>query len=289
MATNPIKHAELIVTHPRTAHRDDFLSCCIILAVRPEVAIERRAATAAELEDRTVAVVDTGRRFNPARNNLDHHQLTEASEDCALSLLLKSMGRYNLALTTWPWLGPTQALDNGGPKALARLYGIPETTSVAGLLSPIEKAMLEQFSMVVRLTPDAPLHSVMRALGRQLLDQLDSAYLLRRTLAARSEVRTVGGHLVFTSDVQDLGHHPALLESHIAENHSAAEVIMVDDSYENWVLYRRSERYDFRKIKNRTCVQSADARGVWCKVSRPLTPEHLLALLDAAGGKKAAG
>ena len=58
----------LILTHPGSSHKDEFLACCVLLADH-RVPIVRREPTAGELADPSVAVVDVGRRRpNPFKN-----------------------------------------------------------------------------------------------------------------------------------------------------------------------------------------------------------------------------
>ena len=89
---------KLIVTHPGSAHKDDFLACCI-LAHLHSVPIERRDPTEDDLADGEVAVVDVGGSHEPANNNFDHHQFPKDHPPlCALSLVLQHIGLYDDAL-----------------------------------------------------------------------------------------------------------------------------------------------------------------------------------------------
>jgi uncharacterized UPF0160 family protein len=83
-----------ILTHPGSAHKDEFLACCVLLATAP-CPILRREPTEADLADPAIAVVDVGHRHEPALNNFDHHQLpADAAPTCALSLVLQHLGLY---------------------------------------------------------------------------------------------------------------------------------------------------------------------------------------------------
>ena len=100
-----------ILTHPGSAHKDEFLACCVLLATAPGP-ILRREPTEADLADPATAVVDVGHRHEPALNNFDHHQLpADAAPTCALSLVLQHLGLYAdavlqlfyLALSAYGW------------------------------------------------------------------------------------------------------------------------------------------------------------------------------------------
>ena len=49
----------LIPTHPGSAHKDEFLACCLLVAVHG-VPIVRREPIQADLDDPSVIVVDVG-------------------------------------------------------------------------------------------------------------------------------------------------------------------------------------------------------------------------------------
>ena len=57
-----------IITHPGSAHFDDFMALSLIVASQPEseFIIERREPTQAELDDASIWVVDVGGRHEPA-------------------------------------------------------------------------------------------------------------------------------------------------------------------------------------------------------------------------------
>ena len=64
-----------IITHPGTAHRDDFLSISLVLAKDSEVTvIERREPSLAEIKDSNIWVLDVGRTLDSQLRAFDHHQ-----------------------------------------------------------------------------------------------------------------------------------------------------------------------------------------------------------------------
>ncbi|MDA8403773.1 MAG: MYG1 family protein, partial [Desulfobacteraceae bacterium] len=77
-----------IITHPGSAHFDEFFAISLILARRPDVSftIERREPTKEELDNPDVWVVDIGERFEPHLKNFDHHQ----DINCSASFVLVS-------------------------------------------------------------------------------------------------------------------------------------------------------------------------------------------------------
>ncbi|MFH0768070.1 MAG: MYG1 family protein, partial [Chloroflexota bacterium] len=78
--------AQLIITHPGSAHFDEVTAVSLILSVYTdtEFRIERREPVPAELDDPDVWVVDIGDRHEPEKRNFDHHQDT----DCPAAFVL---------------------------------------------------------------------------------------------------------------------------------------------------------------------------------------------------------
>jgi hypothetical protein len=139
----------LIVTHGGRAHRDDFLSVCILVNYFVElgvnsITVDRRNPTPEELLNPSVIVVDVGGMHDPSLNNFDHHQHNQPI--CALQLVINDLRWKHRFL---PWLKPTSILDTRGPKGLAEYVGADDWP--AGMASPIEMAILHDFSEATRL------------------------------------------------------------------------------------------------------------------------------------------
>ncbi|MBS0632803.1 MAG: MYG1 family protein [Verrucomicrobia bacterium] len=160
-----------ILTHPGSAHKDEFLACCVLLATAP-VPIVRREPTDADLADPATVVVDVGHRHEPALNNFDHHQLPDdAAPTCALSLVLQHLGLYADAKAFCDWLEPAEWFDCRGPNATARWLGV-ERDIVGKLYSPVDGTLLRRFAAATRHAPGEPLWEMMRLVGTDLLDYI---------------------------------------------------------------------------------------------------------------------
>ena len=94
--------AQLIITHPGSAHFDEVTAVGLILAVHAETvfSIERREPSQAELDNPDVWVVDIGNRHEPEKRNFDHHQNT----DCPAAFVLVSeyLGLLE-TMSVMPW------------------------------------------------------------------------------------------------------------------------------------------------------------------------------------------
>ena len=170
-------HLQAIVTHPGSAHKDEFLACCVLLAEHP-VAIYRREPSPEDLANPRIAVLDVGDQHSVALNNYDHHQFPrETAPTCSLSLVLQALGLYQDARNFCDWLEPAEWFDCRGPQNTAAHLGV-ERDIISKLSSPIDLTLLRRFALAPELAPGTPLWQVMQMVGEDLLDYL-------RTLRAR--------------------------------------------------------------------------------------------------------
>lgn len=168
-----------LVTHPGGAHKDEFLACCVLLAVQ-SVPIVRREPTDADLADPAVCVVDVGFLHDPAKNNYDHHQFPRDHPPiCSLSLVLKALGLYEEAREFCPWLEPAEWFDSRGPFTTAAWLGV-DRDLLPKLGSPVVATLLRRFASSARLEPKEPLWEIMRMIGTDIVDTVKT---LRTRLA----------------------------------------------------------------------------------------------------------
>jgi Uncharacterised protein family (UPF0160) len=160
-----------IRTHPGSAHKDEFIACCLLLATHPAPII-RREPSEADLADPATLVLDVGHRHEPALNNFDHHQLPrDHPPTCSISLVLQHLGLYADAREFCDWLEPAEWFDCRGPQDTARWLGV-ERDIVNKLHSPLDGALLRRFSQTSRLAPGEPLWEIMRLIGDDILSYL---------------------------------------------------------------------------------------------------------------------
>lgn len=167
-----------ILTHPGSAHKDDFLACGV-LAAELELPLLRRDPTDAELEDPAVVVVDVGGRHEPEKMNFDHHQFdADHPPTCSLSLVLRHLGLYDDARRFCPWMETAEWLDARGARRTADWLDV-EPKVVAQLSSPIDFSLLRFFAEEDELPPEHALWQLMARIGGDILTYLRS---LRRHL-----------------------------------------------------------------------------------------------------------
>ena len=160
-----------LITHPGSAHKDDFLSCAILVA-ETSAPIERREPTVEELENPTIAVIDIGHQHQPGLSNFDHHQFPrDATPTCSLSLVLQHLGLYEDARSFCEWLEPAEWFDCRGANQTAKWMGVDREVMFK-LNSPIDHTVLRAFSKETIISPGDTLWEVMRWSGRDLLEYI---------------------------------------------------------------------------------------------------------------------
>lgn len=180
-----------IVTHPGSAHKDDFLACCLLVS-RHGVPVYRRDPTEADLCDAEVAVVDVGYQHEPERSNFDHHQFPADHEPiCALSLVLQNIGLYEDARRFCEWLEPAEWFDTRGPFQTAKWLGIDRGV-LNRLNSPVDITLLRRFAQKRELGPGDPIWEVMRMVGDDLVMYLRTLRERLDYVSAHAEIFDLG-------------------------------------------------------------------------------------------------
>lgn len=282
-----------LLTHPGSAHKDEFLACCVLVALHP-VPIVRREPTASDLNDPQIAVVDVGHEHDPARNNFDHHQLPkDHAPTCSLSLVLQHLGIYADARQFCEWLEPAEWFDCRGPISTATFLGV-DRNALPKLNSPIDITLLRRFALADRIEPTAPLWAIMRMIGEDLLDYVRTLRARLDFIAQHAQVweLVLGGEpaqILFLPRTDPLPDEPSLgLERYIEAQNLAGKIVGTvapDRRSTGYGLSRFQDnpRLDFTRIADAPGVHFAHARGFVAKTS--LTDHaHLKALLVRAGG-----
>ncbi len=278
-----------ILTHPGSAHKDDFLACCLLLA-KHSAPIIRRDPTAEDLEEADTAVVDIGDQHQPELGNFDHHQFPrDHPPTCSLSLVLQHLGLYDDARRFCDWLEPAEWLDTRGPVDTSRWLGIGRDT-LAKLNSPIDVTLLRRFASQPEHRPGEPLWEVMRWIGSDLIDYLQQLRQRLDFIASHAEVWTIDHpagafEVLFMPRTKPLPEEPsAALGRHIdGLQRPIAGMIYPDRRGAGYGLSRHQDnpRLDFTHIANEPDVHFAHARGFVAKTSAS-HPARLRELIAAA-------
>lgn len=282
---------DLIVTHPGGAHKDDFLACCLLVA-KHGVPIERREPEQADLDNAAVLVVDVGGEHEPSRGNFDHHQFPRDHEPiCALSLVLQDLGLYEDAKLFCDWLEPAEWFDTRGAGGTAKWLGV-ERDIITKLNSPIDVTMLRRFAQAKRLESGDLLHEMMRWVGGDLLDYLQTlrerlAYVSNHGELWELEDKGESFHVLFMPRTDPMPAEPSMglgryLDS-IGKSEEVAGLVYPDRRGPGYGLSRHNDhpRLEFTRIDGEEDVHFAHARGFVAKTSAT-EKERLKELLLAA-------
>lgn len=264
-----------ILTHPGSAHKDDFLACCLLIA-RYALPVWRRDPEPADLADPGILVVDVGGEHEPARGNFDHHQFPAEHEPvCSLSLVLQHLGLYEDARTFCEWLEPTEWFDSRGPFATADWLGI-ERSVVNRLNSPVDITLLRRFAQKRELEPGDPVWEVMRMVGEDLFMYLRTLRERLDYVAAHATVLEVGGEgtrvkVLYMPRTDPMPDDPSSgLGRYIEQIGEKIDgLIYPDRRGAGFGLSRHddSDRLDFTRIADEADVHFAHARGFVAKTS----------------------
>ncbi len=280
-----------ILTHPGGAHKDEFLACCVLLAVHP-VTIVRREPTPADLADPSTAVIDVGHVHNPALNNFDHHQLPkDHPPTCSLSLVLRHLGLYEDARQFCDWLEPAEWFDCRGPMDTARWLGV-ERNVVGKLHSPIDGTLLRRFALAAQLSAGEPLWEIMRLIGDDLLTYVRSLRERLDFIARTAELWTLDDvpgapSVLFLPRTDPLPDDPSAAIERYVESRGLGDrvigLISPDRRNTGYGLsrHRDNPRLDFTRIAAEPDVHFAHARGFVAKTTAA-DPTRLRALLRLA-------
>ena len=152
--------SELIITHPGSAHFDEFFAICLILAKNPglDFRVERREPSKQELDNPAIWVVDIGERLEPERRNFDHHQ--NIDHPASFVLVSDYLG-LSTDLRTLPWFDFTDKIDRFGPGKTGAEIG---TNRLRITYSPFEEWYLDLFS-----SDPMPCLPLMRSFGISMI------------------------------------------------------------------------------------------------------------------------
>lgn len=262
-----------IITHPGSAHKDDFLACSVLLA-RDPCPLERRDPTETDLEDPEVAVVDVGQRHEPEKLNFDHHQFPrDHVPTCSLSLVLQHAGLYDDAREFCEWLETAEWFDCRGAIETARWLGVPRS-AIDRLHSPMDVTLLRRFAAHACLEEGMPLWEMMRMVGEDLIGYLTSMRTQIDWLGRHSCRWTIGDAVfLYIPRVDPLPDDPrggvGFYLREMGWDREVIGTIYPDRRGSGFGLsrYEDNQKLDFTRIAGEADVHFAHARGFLAKTT----------------------
>ncbi len=279
-----------LLTHPGSAHKDDLLACCVLLAKNP-VAIERREPTPEDITNPRIAVIDVGDHHQPEQGNFDHHQFPrDTPPTCALSLVLQHLGLYEDAKAFCEWLEPAEWFDCRGPNHTAQWLGV-ERDVIGKLNSPIDMTLLRRFAASPLHQPGEPIWEMMKLVGEDLVDYLTTTRQRIDNVASNHELWTLDGlQFLFIPRTDPMGDDPSAGLGHFLRekglDSSVAGTIYPDRRNTGYGISRYNDHpaLDYTQIEAEPDVHFAHKSGFVAKTTA--TAIDRLKQLAAMGIKK---
>lgn len=273
-----------IVTHGGRAHADDFLACCLVLAVHPIgifTAIFRRDPTPDELSSPGAVVLDIGGQCDREAMNYDHHQMPAGGGICSITLVMEHVLCWCLstARDVFPWLAFKESVDTTGPDKTGEKYGITRESMLA-CLSPIETQMVRAFSDMAEITPDHWLWHAMRTIGSGIISYYNDIAERIALLDKHAVLRLVAQDIVvadFTA-AGILKNATMGIETYLEQAQPGTHITITFDerTSAHLSLYRRhnaNDKVDFRRIAGLQGVAFVHNTGFVAKVDATLPRE----------------
>lgn len=262
--------ADLIVTHPGSAHFDEVAAISLILAVNAGTAfrVYRRNPEPSELEDPGIWVVDIGDRHEPRKRNFDHHQ----DRTCPASFVL--VATYLGLLETMdvqPWWAFKDSVDRFGPVKASKEYNAGDDLVNR---NPVETWLTSSFA-----SDPQSLLPMLRSFGAQMIE--DARALKRQIDFWKNSSRLVisGVRAMIGETVESIG----LEEFRRLDKDPPDVVISLDHRGGGWRLFRYDGApVDFSRIAECPEVTFAHMTGFLAKTRERLGKDDLIALVSKA-------
>jgi len=272
-----------IVTHSGSAHMDDLISVCIVLAMDDEVKwIERRPVKPEEIVDPAVWVLDQGGVHDPENRNFDHHHFPAGTRRCTLSLIADHFDLKS-DLDEMVWFRVLVLDDSLGPIKTAGELNCSATLLKGLIRGPVNEFVLARFEQAKKLDSDNELVKLLTAIGTHIVTNIRNRKERIQLIREKAEFAEVNGLkvLFFMEDVPD----PKLgIAAYLKETGNNASVLVVNNTRESgWSLSRISDhpRVDFRRIKGANDVLFVHANGFVAKTRR-IEKSAIIRLLETA-------
>jgi hypothetical protein len=266
-----------IVTHPGSAHKDDFLSASVLLATLDNAEVFRREPTDADMTDPDTYVVDVGLEYAPERHNFDHHQ--DHSLPCAFHLIMQHLGHHDAAMLMFAWYPLMSMIDVRGPYRTAEHLGVDSSVFFASS-SPIDGYILSTFAELDTLNSQNPLFDLMKALGKNMISLIDRKMKRLERLKAEARVVSVKHLKTVTSSISKSPKLAMELYLRFLDDEDIVMSITPSNRGDGWELLRLGDNtiVDFRSIEESPDIRFVHGSGFLAKTHLRLPMEKVLEL-----------
>lgn len=254
-----------IITHPGSAHKDDFLTVSVLLATLDSNAeVFRREPTSEDLADLNTYVVDVGMEHSPERHNFDHHQ--DQALPCAFHLVMKHLGHHDAATLMFAWYPHMSMLDVRGPYQTAEYLGI-DTSVLFAVSSPIDGYILSTFAKVESLSSQDSLYQLMQAFGQDMINMIGRKMKRLERLKTEAKVVQVKHLKAIICDIDDSPKLSMELYLQLLNDERIVMSITPSNRGAGWELLRLGDHkvVDFRAIADNPDIHFVHTNGFLAK------------------------
>lgn len=273
-----------IVTHPGSAHKDDFMAVSVLLATLGEALVERREATLEDINDPNTYVVDVGMVFDPENNNFDHHH--DPSLPCAFHLVMKHLGYHDAAQVVFGWYCHMSMMDVRGPYKTAEQLGV-DTSILFAASSPIDGYILSCFSKIARMTADEMFYALMKEFGEDLIKMIDLKMDRLSRLKNETQILPVKHFKALVSRIDENPKLSMELFLRYLDDESIVMSITPSVRGAGWELLRLKDNFmvDFREIAAHPEIRFVHVNGFVAKTRSLIPLEKVVELASQAIGE----
>lgn len=264
---------KLIITHPGTAHFDEFFAISLLLAVNNDVVytIERRHPTEEELANPDIWVIDVGMKLEPDLKNFDHHQGTDIP--ASFMLVADHLG-LTATLRVTPWWEFKDTFDRFGPFKIADELGIE---NLLAFINPIENWLLELFEQ-----NSEEIYPLMRSFGQHVITGA-------RTLSSQIEFWANSEKCIVKNKTVLIGltNDSTGSQRYSSQMDLPAEIsVTYDGRGEGWRLARlnKATGVDFSKLEGDEKIKFAHKTGFIAKTKQRIPVNEVMKLVEKAIG-----
>ena len=266
-----------IVSHPGSAHKDDFLSVSVLLATLQQAEVFRREPTEEDLNDPDTYVVDVGLELTPERHNFDHHQ--DRSLPCAFHLVMQHLGHHDAAMLMFAWYPHMSMMDVSGPYRTAEHLGVDSSVLFASS-SPIDGYIISTFASLDSLNAQNPLYDLMKSLGENMIALIGRKMERLELLKSEAKVVQVKHLKAVASDIDNFPKLAMELYLRFLNDENIVMSITPSNRGEGWELLRLGDNtiVDFRVIESNQEILFVHGSGFLAKTHKRLPLEEVVKL-----------
>ncbi|MEA3362645.1 MAG: MYG1 family protein [Thermodesulfobacteriota bacterium] len=273
-----------IITHPGSAHKDDFMSVSILLATLGSAEVFRREATSEDLADPDTYVVDVGMEHDVEKHNFDHHQ--DPTYPCAFHLVMRYLGYHDTATIVFGWYAQMSMMDVRGPYKTAEYLGV-DTSILFASSSPIDGYILSCFSKVTSLTEEDTFYGLMKDFGEDFIKMVGLKMTRLERLKKETQILPIKHLKALVSHIAD---NPKLsMELYLRALNDEDVVMSITPSIRGagWEMLRLGDNMvvDFRSVASNPEIRFVHVNGFIAKTRSLIPLDEVLELASQAIGQ----